>query len=50
MAGYITFESWHERLCEVAKANGGSAADADAWREEYDAGKTPEQAWADEWG
>lgn len=44
------FETWHNALCEVASRNNGSAADEDAWREDYDAGKTPEQAWADEWG
>lgn len=46
----VSFAEWHKELCKVATRNGGSAADADAWREDYDAGKTPEQSWADEWG
>lgn len=46
----VEFEEWHERLCEIASKNDGSAADADAWLPDYEDGKTPEQAWADEWG
>jgi len=46
----ISFDEWHAALEVFAKKNNGSAADADAWREDYDAGKTPEQAWVDEWG
>ena len=45
-----TFEEWHEALCEVAKKNGGSAADEDAWRPDYEAGMTPEESWKDAWG
>ncbi len=44
------FEDWHRELCRIAREHGGSAADAEGWREVYEAGKTPEQAWADEWG
>ena len=45
-----SFEQWHEHLCFIAEAKGGSAADADAWLSDYEDGKTPEQAWFDEWG
>lgn len=45
-----TFVEWHNNLMHVALSQGGSAADADAWREDYDDGKTPRQAWEDEWG
>lgn len=45
-----TFREWHDVLCKIARAQGGSAADADAWFEDYEAGKTPRQAWEDEWG
>lgn len=45
-----TFREWHDILCKIARSQGGSAADADAWREDYEAGKTPRQAWEDEWG
>lgn len=46
----VSFEDWHDRLCEVAKKNGGSAADEDAWRPDYEAGMTPEESWEDAWG
>lgn len=46
----VSFEDWHDRLCEIANKNGGSADDADAWRPDYEDGKSPEEAWADEWG
>jgi hypothetical protein len=45
-----TFEEWHKALCQVANDAGASAADADAWLSDYEAGKTPKQAWFDEWG
>ncbi len=45
-----TFEEWHDLLSDYAEMRGGSAADADAWREDYDAGKTPVDAYCDEWG
>jgi hypothetical protein len=45
-----TFNEWHGCLNAHAQKFGGHASDADAWTEEYDAGKTPEQAWFDEWG
>lgn len=45
-----TFEEWHEQLCCYADLRGESAADADAWRDDYEAGKTPIDAGCDEWG
>ncbi|AVJ79410.1 MULTISPECIES: hypothetical protein [Enterobacter cloacae complex] len=45
-----TFEEWHEQLMDYADLRGGSAADAEAWRDDYDAGKTPVDAYCDEWG
>lgn len=45
-----TFEEWHSFLCEHARIKGGSADDADAWLADYEDGKTPEEAWRDEWG
>ncbi|UYL83769.1 hypothetical protein GUERRERO_150 [Salmonella phage Guerrero] len=44
------FVEWHTELKRVARSQHGSAADADAWREDYESGKTPRQAWEDEWG
>lgn len=46
----MSFQDCHDLLMQVAADHGGSAADAEAWREDYDAGKTPLEAWADEWG
>lgn len=45
-----SYRQWYAALCVVAEQKGGSAADEDAWLSDYDDGKTPEQAWADEWG
>lgn len=46
----VTFDDWHEQLMVYAELRGGSAADAEAWREDYEAGKTPVEAYCDEWG
>ncbi|EOL5369389.1 hypothetical protein ACOIZ1_002424 [Escherichia coli] len=35
-----SFEEWHELLMDYAELRGGSAADAEAWRDDYEAGKT----------
>lgn len=45
-----TFREWHAILERVAHSQGGSAADQEAWFEDYENGKTPRQAWEDEWG
>lgn len=44
------FEEWHAFLCQYAASKGGSADDADSWAQDYEDGKTPEEAWRDEWG
>ncbi|HFV1772164.1 TPA: hypothetical protein ACH72W_001487 [Escherichia coli] len=36
----VSFEEWHELLMDYAELRGGSAADAEAWRDDYEAGKT----------
>ncbi|HCN6866661.1 TPA: hypothetical protein N6099_004998, partial [Escherichia coli] len=46
----VTFEEWHELLMDYAELRGGNAADAEAWRADYEAGKTPVEAYCDEWG
>ncbi|MBB6773375.1 hypothetical protein HEO20_024640, partial [Escherichia coli] len=46
----VGFEEWHELLMDYAELRGGSAADAEAWRDDYEAGKTPVEAYCDEWG
>lgn len=67
----IEFETWYDKLCEIANSINDGATDAGVrdrqavlfnlfsagapeadhavWREVYDAGKTPEQAWRDAW-
>lgn len=35
----VSFEEWHELLMDYAELRGGSAADAEAWRDDYEAGK-----------
>ncbi|HIB9635572.1 TPA: hypothetical protein ACWZHY_004624 [Escherichia coli] len=46
----VTFEEWHEQLMDYAELRGGNAADAEAWHDDYEAGKTPVEAYCDEWG
>ncbi|EIV0128681.1 hypothetical protein OIP01_003823 [Escherichia coli] len=43
-------EVLNELLMDYAELRGGSAADAEAWRDDYEAGKTPVEAYCDEWG
>lgn len=45
-----SFAEWYAELERYAASRGGSVADVDAWREDYDAGKTPMTAYCDEWG
>ncbi|HCY3812595.1 TPA: hypothetical protein O1S00_000538 [Shigella sonnei] len=35
---------------QTVTLRGGNAADAEAWRADYEAGKTPVEAYCDEWG
>lgn len=46
----VSFAEWYAELERYATSRGGSVADVDAWREDYDAGKTPKAAYCDEWG
>ncbi|MDE9552626.1 hypothetical protein [Xenorhabdus bovienii] len=46
----LSFDDWYQALVDIAFENNGSVADIDAWRPEYDAGKTPLAAWLDETG
>lgn len=45
-----SWDEWYSALKKYARDKGGSAADASAWREGYDAGRTPAQEWFDAWG
>ncbi|HCO3338223.1 TPA: hypothetical protein N7904_000029 [Escherichia coli] len=45
----VSFEAWHELLMDYAELRGGSAADAEAWRDDYEAGKTPVEAYCDDY-
>ncbi len=38
----ISFDEWYDQLKEMAVIFSENVSDADAWREDYDAGKTPE--------
>ncbi|MBI0751085.1 hypothetical protein HCH98_23275 [Escherichia coli] len=40
----VSFEEWHELLMNYAELRGGGAADAEAWSDDYEAGKTPVKA------
>ena len=44
------WEDWYQQLIRYASFRNKSVADADAWKEDYDAGKTPRQSGCDEWG
>lgn len=43
------FESWYMRLVELAAKHSESVADVDAWREDYENGIDPEQAFYEEY-
>ena len=44
----MEFESWYEILNDLAGLHGESVADKEAWREDYDQGKSAEAAFYDE--
>lgn len=44
------WSTWYAALRRYAASRGRSAADAEAWREGYDAGRSPAAEWADAWG
>ncbi|MDE1484649.1 hypothetical protein [Xenorhabdus bovienii] len=48
MTNKLSFVDWYQALVDIAFENNGSVADIDAWRSEYEAGKTPLAAWLDE--
>ncbi|MDE9537312.1 hypothetical protein KKJ23_22890 [Xenorhabdus bovienii] len=48
MTNELSFDDWYQALVDIAFENNGSVADIDAWRSEYEAGKTPLAAWTDE--
>lgn len=43
------FYIWHGRLSDIAKMHGENVSDEDAWREEFEAGKSPDQAFYEEY-
>ncbi|QTL38751.1 hypothetical protein HGO23_12770 [Xenorhabdus budapestensis] len=49
MTNEMSFDDWYQALVDIAFENNGHVADIDAWRPEYDAGKTPLDAWLGEW-
>ena len=49
-AAQICVEAYRNGKKTLFAGNGGSAADAEAWRDDYEAGKTPVEAYCDEWG
>lgn len=44
----IQWVTWYEELKSIARNHEESVADQDAWREEFDLGKTPEEAFFEE--
>ena len=46
----ISFEERDELLMDYGELRGGSAADVESQRDDYEAGKTPVEAYCDEWG
>ena len=49
MSNKRTWDAWYSALKSLANVHGESVADKDAWRESYDAGDSPEQAFFDEY-
>lgn len=43
------WEAWYEMLEHIADDHGESVADADAWFEEFEQGKSPEDAFYGEY-
>ena len=44
----MDFENWYDILIDLANKHGESVADVDAWREDYDAEKSPEESFYEE--
>ncbi len=45
----MQWDEWYRQLQSLADLHGENVADADAWREPYDDGQTPEAAFFDEY-
>lgn len=45
----FSFEQWMDSLREYAAKKGGAANFPEEWREDYDEGFTPEEAWSAAW-
>lgn len=45
----MSFEEWYSVLQAMAEMAGESVADVEAWREDFEAGKGPEDAFFDEY-
>lgn len=45
----FSFEEWMDFLRDHARKKGGAANFPEEWQEDYDAGLTPEEAWAKAW-
>lgn len=45
----VSFSVWYSALNMLAQKHGESVADKDAWREEYELGKTTEEAFYGEY-
>lgn len=43
------FESWYAILQDLAGLHGENVSDRDAWAEDFEAGKSPEAAFYDEY-
>jgi len=44
MGNNMTFDEWYMTLVDLSHKHGQSVGDVDAWREDYDAWKTPENS------
>ncbi|WP_156099014.1 MULTISPECIES: hypothetical protein [Oligella] len=45
----LDFDSWYSILLSLASKHGENVSDEDAWRESFDDGKWPEDAFYDEY-
>ncbi|WP_164530196.1 hypothetical protein [Proteus terrae] len=45
-----SFEEWYDLLMDIASDYGCDSLDVNKWMGIYEAGKTPVDAWLDEWG
>lgn len=45
-----SFEEWYDLLMDIASDYGCDSLDINKWMGIYETGKTPVDAWLDEWG